>query len=422
MGIALLAETNTHWPSLPEGQNWNDRMRQVGSQGYYSVTAHNENRARPIASCSQYGGCVATLLNSVAHRAKSVGRDPTKLGRWAYVRIQGKKFAMPSSDSRVNEANKKLKEASKRLMAQWRVQYLDKKKKDVASDFRKSKTRYNRERQLNLHRMKQKEEARRRRRARGKGFSGGLQLIQVDRRHADGTVTEVTLSHRPGVEAGCMAENSARYDQTRFPYPTPPMKPPLYQDFTSSMAEDHMQELLHGEYAISSSLDHPTHSFLDHCRIPDGLCPMNLTVTQEDHNKFWKRMPENKGSEPHGLHNGHFKAATFSALLSLCDSVSRDIPLKTGMAPKNWLHLMNFAIEKKPGDFRVKAMRTIQMMVAESQANNKLCGRSAMQYGEANGLVPDGQFGSRKKHQAIDLALAKALLWDQLAMRRLAAG
>ena len=77
VGIALLAETNTHWPSLPEGQNWNDRMRQVGSQGYYSVTAHNENRARPIASCSQYGGCVATILNSVAHRAKSVGRDPT---------------------------------------------------------------------------------------------------------------------------------------------------------------------------------------------------------------------------------------------------------------------------------------------------------------------------------------------------------
>ena len=332
------------------------------------------------------------------------------------------RLSVPAIRSNLVEDNKKLKEATKRLMAQWRVQYLDKKKKDVASDFRKSKTRYNRERQLNLHRMKQKEEARRRRRARGKGFSGGLQLIQVDRWHPDGTVTEVTLSHRPGVEAGCMAENSARYDQTRFPYPTPPMKPPLYQDFTSSMAEDHMQELLHGEYAISSSLDHPTHSFLDHCRIPDGLCPMNLTVTQEDHNKFWKRMPENKGSEPHGLHNGHFKAATFSALLSLCDSVSRDIPLKTGMAPKNWLHLMNFAIEKKPGDFRVKAMRTIQMMVAESQANNKLCGRSAMQYGEANGLVPDGQFGSRKKHQAIDLALAKALLWDQLAMRRLAAG
>ena len=99
-----MAETNTHWPSLPEGQHWNNRMRQAASKGCYSVTAHNENRARPIASCSQYEGCVATILNSVAHRAKSFGRDPTKLGRWAYVRIQGKKFAMPPSDSHVNEA------------------------------------------------------------------------------------------------------------------------------------------------------------------------------------------------------------------------------------------------------------------------------------------------------------------------------
>ncbi|CAJ1959461.1 unnamed protein product [Cylindrotheca closterium] len=104
VGIALLAETNTHWPSLPEGQNWNDRMRQVGSKGYYFTTAHNKNRARPIASCSQYGGCVATVLNSVAHQAKSFGRDPSKLGRWSYVRLRGKKFAMPSSDNQVNEA------------------------------------------------------------------------------------------------------------------------------------------------------------------------------------------------------------------------------------------------------------------------------------------------------------------------------
>ncbi|CAJ1954257.1 unnamed protein product [Cylindrotheca closterium] len=65
-------------------------MRQEASNGYYSVTAHNENRARPIASSSQYGGCAATILNSVAHQAKSFGRDPTKLGRWADVRIQGR--------------------------------------------------------------------------------------------------------------------------------------------------------------------------------------------------------------------------------------------------------------------------------------------------------------------------------------------
>ncbi|CAJ1963071.1 unnamed protein product [Cylindrotheca closterium] len=80
-------------------------MQQVTSKGYYLVAAHNENQARPMASCLQHGGCVATILNSVAHRAKSFGRDPTKLGRWAYVRIQGKKFAMLTSDNQVCEAS-----------------------------------------------------------------------------------------------------------------------------------------------------------------------------------------------------------------------------------------------------------------------------------------------------------------------------
>ena len=332
------------------------------------------------------------------------------------------RLSIPELQLKLAEENKKLKDASAHQMACWRAQFLDQKKRDVGSDFQRSKSRYNRERHANLHLMKQKEEARRRRKARGKGFSGGLKVIQVDHIQPDGTVNDITVSHRPGVEAGCMAENAARYDQTRFPHPTPPMKAPLYQDFTMAMAEDHMQELLHGSYEISPSLAPPTRSFLEHCRIPDGLEPMSLKVSTEDHIRFWQRMPEKKGSEPHGLHNGHFKAATFSALLSLCDAVSRDIPLQTGMAPEHWRHLMNFAIEKKAGDFRVKAMRTIQLMVAESQANNKFCGRAAMQYAERKGLIPDGQFGSRKKHQAIDLALSKVLVWDLLAMRRLSAG
>ena len=43
---------------------------------------------------------------------------------------------------------------------------------------------------------------------------------------------------------------------------------------------------------------------------------------------------------------------------------------------------MNFAIEKKPGEFRLKKMRTIQLMNSESQANYKKLGRLAMAYGE----------------------------------------
>lgn len=45
-----------------------------------------------------------------------------------------------------------------------------------------------------------------------------------------------------------------------------------------------------------------------------------------------------------------------------------------------------------------------------------------MRFGEEFGLIPDGQCGSRKHHQAIDLAVSKRLIWDLLFLQRRAAG
>ena len=95
-----------------------------------------------------------------------------------------------------------------------------------------------------------------------------------------------------------------------------------------------------------------------------------VEVTTEDHVAYWSKNPENKGSEPNGLHNGHFKAGIQSEMIATCDAMIRNIPIISGFVPDLWKNLMNFAIEKKPGDFRVERMRTIQLMNAEFQANN----------------------------------------------------
>ncbi|CAJ1956228.1 unnamed protein product [Cylindrotheca closterium] len=118
----------------------------------------------------------------------------------------------------------------------------------------------------------------------------------------------------------------------------------------------------------------------------------------------------------------HFKAAIQSPSIAYCDALFRNILLTTGFVPLQWQNLMNFAIEKKPGDFRLSKMRTIQLMNSEAQANNKKAGRAAMQFAKAHSLIPDGQCGSRKSHQAIDLALSKRLVWDLLIFQRREAG
>ncbi|CAJ1969848.1 unnamed protein product [Cylindrotheca closterium] len=199
------------------------------------------------------------------------------------------------------------------------------------------------------------------------------------------------------------------------------MAEPLYGKFTGDNAEINSLALLEGHYTLPDLLDPAMASFLSHCRFHKGHSPVHLQVSK-DHVYFWSRNPENKGSKPHGLHNGHFQAAIQSPSIAYCDALFRNIALTTGFVPLQWQNLMNFAIEKKPGDFRLSKMRTIQLMNSEAQANNKKAGRAAMQFAKAHSLIPDGQCGSRKRHQAIDLALSKRLVWDLLILQRRTAG
>ncbi|CAJ1960508.1 unnamed protein product [Cylindrotheca closterium] len=116
VGIALLAEAKTFWPSIPEGgHGWNDRMRRATMKakhkGFYSAVAYNKQQSRSSATTAfQWGGCIATVLSQVSHRAKEAGSDLTGLGRWAYVRLQGKKLKARGGDDHsglvidVNEA------------------------------------------------------------------------------------------------------------------------------------------------------------------------------------------------------------------------------------------------------------------------------------------------------------------------------
>src|SRR5210317_979062 len=287
---------------------------------------------------------------------------------------------------------------------------------------RKRASKKDMERFLRLQKMKQREETRRRRRARGKGFSGGLRAIHQERTNSSGEIQMQTITDRQAVEEACREENRKRYDQTRYPFITPPMDEPLYSTFTGKDRRTHTLALLEGRYDIPEEVDDASRAFLNQCRFHEGFSFTSMEVTPEDHFRFWTKMKEDKGAEPHGLHNGHFKAALASPMIYRCDTIMRNIPLLTSFVPEQWKNLMNFAIEKKPGDFRPSKMRTIQMMNPEFQANNKKMGKQAMRLAERHQLIPPGQCGARKQHQAKDLAVSKRLVWDLLLLQRRAAG
>ena len=69
-------------------------------------------------------------------------------------------------------------------------------------------------------------------------------------------------------------------------------------------------------------------------------------------------------------------------------------------------------LEKKAGVYDVEKVRIILLYDAEFNFLNKLMGKQLTAYGEANNLIAEEQYGSRKHKTAIDQALNKRIIFD----------
>ena len=68
--------------------------------------------------------------------------------------------------------------------------------------------------------------------------------------------------------------------------------------------------------------------------------------------------------------------------LSQFDALLRSLPMQYGFTPQAWMYITDVAILKKAGLYDVEKMRTIQLMHAEFNANNKHLGRMVMRNAE----------------------------------------
>jgi hypothetical protein len=105
-------------------------------------------------------------------------------------------------------------------------------------------------------------------------------------------------------------------------------------------------------------------------------------------------------------------------MLAEIDRFMRNIPYREGFSPQAWQFITDVEIVKKAGVFDIKKMRTIQLMHAAFNINNKKLGRDMMSLAEKCKVIAPEQFGSRKNHQSILAALNKRLTMDVLRQRR----
>ena len=257
-----------------------------------------------------------------------------------------------------------------------------------------------------LQRERQRHASRRLRRVTQKNISGGLTKVVAT--SADGSTIEV--SDKEGIEQACHEENRKKFSQTNS---TPLMSGQLADEIGYTGTSAACQRVLEGTYDPPEGTDEYTTDLLLHLRKPPNISnPPSAYLTTQEFQEGWKKMKETTSAGISGITFAHMKAAAQHDHLAAFEATMAHIPYSTGYSPQDWKKSVSVMIEKKGKGIQVEDLRTIQLLQAESNFNNKKVGRDTMQTAEANKLIPREQYGSRKQKQAILHAVNKRLLYD----------
>ena len=109
-----------------------------------------------------------------------------------------------------------------------------------------------------------------------------------------------------------------------------------------------------------------------------------------------------------------YKACALDPELCAMDASSRNLAYDTGFAYKRWKSGLNAMLEKIPGNFWLRKLRTIMLLEADGNMNFKKLSRDLMWVAEQAGLMVDGNYGGRKHHRAIEASLDFRLTNDLL--------
>jgi hypothetical protein len=108
------------------------------------------------------------------------------------------------------------------------------------------------------------------------------------------------------------------------------------------------------------------------------------------------------------------KAGSFDDEIAALDCAMTKIPLVSGFAPSQWKHCLDIIILKHSGITDLANLRTIVLFPVDCNFAFKHIGREMMKVAEQTKSLAPEQYGSRKRHHAIDSAANKALTFDVL--------
>ena len=138
---------------------------------------------------------------------------------------------------------------------------------------------------------------------------------------------------------------------------------------------------------------------------PHILFRPRMVITTEDRIWAFKKVKECTSAGMSKLHYGHFKAHLLQQLLAEVDATLRSIAYTTGYSYKRWHKGLDVQLLKRIQVWLADKLRTILLLEANQNMNNKAIGADAMKMGELNKWFTRDNYGGRKEMQAIEVSL-----------------
>ena len=240
----------------------------------------------------------------------------------------------------------------------------------------------------------------------GKVKADSVNSVEVTEGHRTIELTNQNEIDRAGDE-----ENRKKFTQTN---QTPCMQQPLRHLLGETGLTEFSNKIIDGTAVLPLTTPEYTKEFFAQLKKDDNiqLDTVKAHYTTREYIDGWKKINEQISSGKSGRHYGHMKTCAEDKLLADFKSSIMNIPYTSGYSPKPWQEGNIVMIKKRINSNNISSLRTIVLMEADFNYNNKLLGEKTMYHAEQTKPLAPEQYGSRKGKSAIDQTIHKALTYD----------
>ena len=149
---------------------------------------------------------------------------------------------------------------------------------------------------------------------------------------------------------------------------------------------------------------------------------VDVNITLEEYQHFWKHKRESTVTSPYGLHTGHYRSVLQKESEDIME-VHRKllvIPFKFAMIPDRWAQTIQILLEKDSGSPWTHRLRIIELFDSQVNAGLQIIfGKRMVSNALKHNLIHPSTYGSVPLRTAQDAVLEKVLSLDIMRIRKI---